>query len=377
MRILFCTLPPYGHVLPLVPLAQAFVADGHDVTIATGGPLLGRLPVPTVEAYPARTLDDAEAIVKQRHPELADVPPQEKWRFGLELFADVEYETLRGGVEPLITSRRPDLVVYDVYSVGAGAAALAHDVPAVAFGVSPWSFFFELLHRTVKERNEIDWPHTVLADAYLDIFPPSTWAMDSVTPDPPDRCALRPVAWSPPDARVPAWLTGERERPRVYVTLGTVVFGATHAIDAALGVLGARDVDVIVAVGPEGDPAALHSRNEHIRVERFVDQARVIPLVDAVVHHGGSGTALAALAAGLPMVVMPQGADQFQNAEVLQALGVARAFLPGMPADVLAGHIDAVLTDESMKAASRRLAAEIGGMPSPADVANDLATRFR
>jgi UDP:flavonoid glycosyltransferase YjiC (YdhE family) len=185
------------------------------------------------------------------------------------------------------------------------------------------------------------------------------------------------VAWSPGDSHIPAWLSAEPERPRVYVTLGTVVFGATHAIDAALGVLDERDVDVLVAVGPEGDPDALKRRGERIRVERFVDQARVIPLVDAVVHHGGSGTALAALSAGLPMVVMPQGADQFQNAEALQAMGVARAFLPGMPADVLAEHIDGALTDPSMKAASRTFAAEIASMPSPADVAAGLATRFR
>jgi hypothetical protein len=58
-----------------VPLAQALAEDGHDVMLATGGALLGRLPVPTVEAYPARSLDDAEAVVKQRHAELADVPP--------------------------------------------------------------------------------------------------------------------------------------------------------------------------------------------------------------------------------------------------------------------------------------------------------------
>jgi hypothetical protein len=94
MRILFCSLPHFGHVLPLVPLANACVEAGHEVTFATGGPLLGRLPVRSLQAYPERTLDEAEAEVKRRHPELADVAPQEKLRFGLELFADVEYETL-------------------------------------------------------------------------------------------------------------------------------------------------------------------------------------------------------------------------------------------------------------------------------------------
>lgn len=77
MRVLFCSLPHFGHVLPLVPLANACFDAGHEVTFATGEPLLGRLPVRSVQAYPERTLGDAEAEVKRRHPELADIAPQE------------------------------------------------------------------------------------------------------------------------------------------------------------------------------------------------------------------------------------------------------------------------------------------------------------
>jgi UDP:flavonoid glycosyltransferase YjiC (YdhE family) len=355
----------------LVPLAQACTDAGHDVTFATGGPLLERLPVPSARVYPDRKLDDAEAEVIRRHPQLSDVPPQEKWRFGLELFADVENETFRAGVDPLLAEQPPDVVVYDVYTVAAGAAAIAHGVPAVAVGVSPWSFFFDLLHRTVAERQEIEWPEPVLANAYLDTFPPSTWSSDARPPR--IRRPLRPVPWSPADSALPAWLTAERRRPRFYVTLGTVVFGYTAAFNAAVAAIADLDVDVLVAVGPEGDPDALERRSDRIHVERFVDQARVIPLVDAVVHHGGSGTALAAAAAGLPQVVMPQGADQFQNAEFLAQLGVARAVLPGTTEDVLATYMRDALADLQMKQAAIRLAEEIAEMPSAADVVDQLA----
>ncbi len=375
MRILFCSLPYFGHVLPLVPLAKACVGAGHEVTFATGGPLLGRLPVRSVQAYPGRTLSDAEAEVQRRHPELADLPPQEKWRFGLELFADVEYETLLAGVEPIVAEERPDVVVYEVYSAAAGAAALSHGVRAVSVGVSPWSSFFELLHRTVIERHDIDWPDAVLADLYLDTFPPSTWSHDASALRRHE--ALRPVAWSPGGSEVPAWLLAERQRPCVYVTLGTVVFGYIAAFEAALSALDQHDVDVLVAVGPHGAPAALERRSERVHVERFVDQARVVPLMDAVVHHGGSGTALAAMAAGLPQVVMPQGADQFHNAEVLATTGAARAFVPGMVPDALAQHIAEALTDREMKESAVKLAEEIAAMPSPAEVAKGLPALSR
>ena len=60
--------------------------------------------------------------------------------------------------------------VYEVYSTAAGAAALSHGVPAACVGVSPWASFFELLHRTVMERHDIEAPHTVLADLYFDPY---------------------------------------------------------------------------------------------------------------------------------------------------------------------------------------------------------------
>jgi hypothetical protein len=185
MRILFCSLPHFGHVLPLVPLARACVNLGHELTFAAGGPLLGRLPVRSLQAS-ERPLSDAEATVKRRHPELAEVAPREKWRFGLELFGDVEYETLLGGVEPIVAEERPDLVVYEVYS---GAAVLSHGVPAVSVGVSPWSFFFELLHRRAMERRDMEWSNAV-ADLYLDTFPRSTWCAAAAEPT-GSRRALR------------------------------------------------------------------------------------------------------------------------------------------------------------------------------------------
>ncbi len=188
---------------------------------------------------------------------------------------------------------------------------------------------------------------------------------------------MRPVAWSPGGSEVPAWLLAKGERARVYVTLGTVVFGYTAAFDAALSALDQHEVDVLVTVGPGGDPAALQGRSQRVRVERFVDQAQVIPLMDAVVHHGGSGTALAAMTAGLPQVVMPQGADQFHNAELLTATGAARAFLPGMAPDVLAQYVAEALTDKEMKASAVKLAEEIAAMPSPADVAEGLPVLSR
>ena len=129
------------------------------------------------------------------------------------------------------------------------------------------------------------------------------------------------------DAPLPGWLSAARTRPRVYLTLGTVSFGAVEVLRRALDDLGPLDVDVLVSIGPEGDPALLGQPPANAHVERFVAQSAVLPVVDLAVHHGGTGTVLGALAAGLPQLVLPQGADHFFNGQVLDRCGAARRLL--------------------------------------------------
>ena len=102
-------------------------------------------------------------------------------------------------------------------------------------------------------------------------------------------------------------------------------FGAVEVLSRAISDISALDVDLLVAVGPEGDPALLGEVSDNVRLERFVDQSRVLPLIDVMVHHGGTGSVLGALSAGVPQLLMPQGADQFFNAEYLTEVGAARA----------------------------------------------------
>jgi UDP:flavonoid glycosyltransferase YjiC (YdhE family) len=133
------------------------------------------------------------------------------------------------------------------------------------------------------------------------------------------------------------------------------------------------DVDVLVAVGPEGDPALLGAVSDNVHVERFVAQSAILGLVDLVVHHGGTGTVLGALAAGLPQLILPQGADQFFNAEAISALGAGRALRndqqePG----AIAASVAAMLGSRDERDVAIRLSQEIAAQPTPGDVVGEL-----
>jgi MGT family glycosyltransferase len=181
--------------------------------------------------------------------------------------------------------------------------------------------------------------------------------------------SIRSVAYNESSADVPAWLGAQPTRPRVYLTLGTVSFGAVEVLSRAIAEIAPLDVDILVTVGPEGEPAALGEVPDNVHIERFVAQSQVLPLVDLVVHHGGTGTVLGALEAGLPQLLLPQGADQFINAEILGAAGLARALAnDAQQPGAISEAVQALLGDSSERQAAARVRDEIAAMPSPAEV---------
>jgi MGT family glycosyltransferase len=182
---------------------------------------------------------------------------------------------------------------------------------------------------------------------------------------------LRPAGAADGDA--PPWL--ERlGRPLVYVTLGTV-FNERTAFRPLLEALDGLRVPALVTVGRDGDPAALGAVPARVRVERFVPQGHVLPRCAAVVCHAGSGTVLGALAAGVPLVLLPQGADQFENAARCERAGVAVVLWPGeVNAATVGAALRDVLASPELAGAARALADEIAGLPDADEAAAAVET---
>jgi UDP:flavonoid glycosyltransferase YjiC (YdhE family) len=152
----------------------------------------------------------------------------------------------------------------------------------------------------------------------------------------------------------------------VYVTLGTVSYGAVEVLRRAILAVAAHGAEVLVAAGPAGDPALLGDLAANVHTEKFVPQAEVLRHVDLVVHHGGTGTMLGALAEGLPQLILPQGADQPFNGMMIERAGAGRA-LPNeaqTPA-ALEEAVGALLAEGPERLTAKRIAEEIAAMPAP------------
>src|SRR5262249_52436047 len=164
----------------------------------------------------------------------------------------------------------------------------------------------------------------VRATPYVTRFP------DVLDPSPfPVTIRVRETAAGSPHP-LPRWW-GDDDRPLVYVTFGTVLGHMTRAGDVfrlVLSAVGGAGARVLGAVGAAVDPAALGSLDPGIHVEQWVDQTDVLAEASVVVCHGGSGTTLGALAAGVPLVMVPQFADQFVNGERIASSGAGRCVAP-------------------------------------------------
>ena len=110
---------------------------------------------------------------------------------------------------------------------------------------------------------------------------------------------------------------------------------------------------------------------------RFVPLDNLLTAVSAVVAHGGAGTVLASLSRGLPLVLLPQGADQFLHARQVASAHAGIVLLPNEATPAATGSaLQQVLTDRSIRTAAQDIAEEIAAMDSPDDVIEKLHRQF-
>jgi UDP:flavonoid glycosyltransferase YjiC (YdhE family) len=380
LRILFSSSGLLGHVHPLVPLARSFQSRGHELRWAIGPDGSAGVEQAGFEAV-AAGLSRPERLAElvRRYPKFDQLPPHEQpdFMFG-KVFGEIAAPAMFTDLLPLVESWQPELFVNDGAELAAPIAAGRLGVPHVthAFG----ALLPEALTREAGEAAAGVWraygleprPYGGLYDhLYLDIYPPS------LQPSGGDhigaRQLVRPVAFAGSTVDgVRSDITERTGRPLVYLTFGTV-FEDYDLFAAALAGIRELGVGLVVTVGHDRDPADLGPQPAHVVVERYIPQTQLLPACDLVASHAGSGTTLAALAAGIPQLCLPQRADQFVNAAAVARAGAGLTIPPAqLDATAVAQATRLLLEDLSFRRAARIVADEIALMPSPEEVTTVL-----
>lgn len=366
----------------MVPLAKAFLAAGHQVAFATDPQFSEHVRGVGFEAFAAGLdMSVARNLFYRTQPNWRDVAPQDQIRYIVPgLFAGVRIEPMLADLARIFAMWRPDLLIHDSAEM---AGAIAAERAAIAHAEHSFGVLRPLEVRrlavealaSVCERLGVRNPGIggLGGELYLDICPPGIQRSD--IDDLPRVQPLRPVGFDDaPEAVLPTWLAPLPTRPLVYVTMGTEFNRKPEIFRAILDGLAGEPIDVVVTVGASGDPTALEPRPDNVRIERFIPQSRLLPHCAAFVSHGGSGALMGGLYAGVPMLAIPQGADQFLNAGRIVETGIGLRLLPHELSAVAVGEaVRALLDDGRYLQEVRSHRSAIEAMPSPDEVVPILA----
>ena len=382
MRVLVSSWGWRSQFYPLVPLAWALRSAGHEVLVASHPSMTEAI---VGAGLPAVAVGADLDFVEVFRDQVGRVPTRSERARGEAVPGSVRPAVTPDGgvvrfaaamVEDLVAFGRefgPDLVVFEPQNLAAAVTAAALGVPGIRQLWGP------------DETTQLDLdPVTVLGplaeragvplagirpggDLLLDPCPPGLQV--------PLAAPSQPVRFVPYNgaAVLPAWLRLPPTRPRVCLTWGTLMasVGLHSALDlaAVIDEVAGLEVELVLALHP-AQQAGLTDLPANVRLARTpLALQLVLPSCRAVIHQGGAGSMMTALAAGVPQVVAPMVTDQHFNAERLVAVGAGVSVPDGgaRPSDVR--RLVAQLLDgaaESQRAAE--LAEAIRRMPAPSEI---------
>jgi UDP:flavonoid glycosyltransferase YjiC (YdhE family) len=433
MRVLFTTWAWPSHYFPMVPLAWALRAAGHEVRMTSQPELLAvmlgsglpatavgsdldvaavhrgameavrparrgsaghpRRRVDRVSEHLAGELDKADMLLLGAFLTLRELEVEAQSVFrtiraeraaakesNMSLYGEVAHAMV-DDLLALARSWRPDLVVFDPLTYAGPLVAKLIGVPAVRNLFGPDVTYFtnagevlglgNLLNRFGLD--DLD----LLGTASVDPCPPSLQFSDAIVPA--RRIRTRYIPYNGL-SEVPRWLEEPPERPRICLTWGTSMarmlgdraFLPSELLLGCAKLADERDADLVLAI-TAAQRDLLPELPPSVRVVESVPLQALLATCVAVIHQGGAGSMLNALVHGLPQIVLTQMPDQAANAIKLVTAGAGRTMaVAGLDASAVlaAGHD--LLDDPAYRLAAQRLRQEMLEQPAPAAVIGEL-----
>jgi glycosyltransferase (activator-dependent family) len=416
MRILFHVFPASSHVYPVVPMAWALQAAGHEVVMAASeAPVDPNLFKNIASAgLTAVSLGGKEELAESLAPALAaanspnrrtaaiDPDDENSWRTCqamLTVLFNAHYppEPAGGDRRPVVDSLvefardwRPDLVLWDPLAptgaLAARACGAAH--ARLLFGMDNVG----LVRSKMREEREdpasgptedpwMPWLEPMLERYGLDFTEETLlgqWTLDltAARMSYPLDLSYVPVRWIPYNGggSLPQWLHTRPERSRVVFTLGQT----RRLFDGPQGGFPLReffdslsDLDLeMVATLNSDQLAAVGALPDNVRAIGYVPLNQILPTSSAVIHHGGGGTSGACVAFQVPQLIVPIPLwDENIVAQYIRRRGAGLVVDPAaMDVDGMRKDLVRLITEPSFRTGARDLYQDMLAAPAPKDV---------
>lgn len=377
MRVLGSTTGGIGHFEPLAAVLRACVTEGHEVRVACPASF-----APTVDAagfLPAPFDEPADEDWSAVMAGLPGMPPDDANTVVVrDVFGRLDTTAALPELARHVASWRPDVVVRDPAEYASLLVAEDVGAPRARVAISLASverrFTGAAAEALAPLRAERGLPPD---DDGIDLLEGVVLAAAPASLDGDDAAPARVHRYSEPlvpTSSADLDVLPPGHEPLVYVTLGTVAAGLgawPGTYRAIIDALAEVPVRVLVTTGRGVDPAEIGPLPPRTVVTPFVPQAVALDAASVAVVHGGFGTILGALRAGVPMAVTPLFADQPYTAARLQDVGAAvwvpmgldPSVVPEGVQDHVRVAVERLLDEPAPRAAAVRLADEMAAHP--------------
>jgi UDP:flavonoid glycosyltransferase YjiC (YdhE family) len=386
----------------MVPLAWAFRAAGHEVRVAAQPGLTGVIVGAGLTAVETAAGYDVMADLLKARSQTdikpgdigslsfgpANLPPEELRKLRDARYAPlVKLATLMASDLLRFAERwQPQLVVADPLVFAAPLVSATLGIPLVRHIWGPdVTAAHPLQGRPTPEDVRLQWPTELveLFDRYgvavRNDYPVRTidpWPTSLQVPGVPNRVAERAVPYNGSGTgAVPEWILEDPGRPRICVTWGTtaaMLDGGKTVLPQVVHALAEMDVEIVVAAS-RTELDQIGDLPGNVRVAENLPLHLLMPTCDAIVNQAGPGTILTAAAYAVPQVLVPKTADTPMIAACFDTTGacVVVDIDKGGAGDITSA-VTAALTDESIRAAARKVHDEIADTPAPSELVHTL-----
>ena len=321
MKILFINLPYHGHVIPTIGLVQELVKQGCDVTYL--------MPF----GWEDKVVESGAVFHGyQNHRQLSE-----------------QIKNAYAVAESII--EQFDFVVYEQFFFLGKHLAEKHNKPVARIFTAPVTNE-KLMQEFITAKGPLSiFKHKWLTKAFTkdivkacgaEIYMQTDNWLDEIIHNPPSLNLVytlreyQPYAEEFPEEQYKFLGPSVYERKEeafdfvkgdrcvIYISLGTIVKGATKFFQNCVECFRDVNEDIIISVGKQFDVKKLKNVPSNVHIYKSVPQIQVLKMADVFVTHGGMNSVSEALVAGTPMVVIPFVSDQPVNARCVEKLGVGK-----------------------------------------------------
>ena len=332
MNSMFFSIPAHGHTNPTIEVVRALTQRGHRVRYYSFEPFRARIEGAGAEFIPC---DDA----------LPPAPGDLDRRMGrdfsllMEMVIGVTAQ-LHPRMEEEMRTFRPDCIVSDSICIWGKLFAKRFDVPLV---VSTTTFAFNRytaklmkqslrdvllmvtgMPRVMKQLGTLEalgYEPKGVIELLQNDNETDTIVYTSRKFQPRAETFSDRYAFVGPSVVPTVRDETRKERPLVYVSLGTVLNRNQDFYRACIAALRQVNCDAVLSVGPDTDIGALGQLPEHIKVYPRVNQMEVLAHTDAFITHCGMNSVMESLYMGVPMALFPQHPEERAVANRVAELG--------------------------------------------------------